>query len=152
MLHRCLRVVLPRDSFLSISQTDVNVSFSKASYVNQSEKESFSVCNLAIPTYFMTDSGLDDSGSIPNRHKRFFSYPFSPDRLWDPPAQRVLQKPSPEAKRPGREANLSPPPAAGVRIEWSYTSTTPYVFIECCLISKYQVQLCVNRILYFRTE
>jgi hypothetical protein len=32
-------------------------------------------------------------------------------------------------KRPGREANHSPPSSAEVKKEWSYTSTTPHIFM-----------------------
>jgi hypothetical protein len=34
----------------------------------------------------VSDYGLDDRGSIPDRGRRFFLYPLRPDRLWDPPS------------------------------------------------------------------
>jgi len=46
---------------------------------------------------------------------------------------------SPEVKRPGREADHSPPSDAEVNA-WSYTSTPPYVFMAWCLV-KYMVRL-----------
>jgi hypothetical protein len=39
-----------------------------------------------------------------------------------------------EEKRPGREADRSPPSSAEVKKLWSYTSTPPYVLIAWCLI------------------
>jgi hypothetical protein len=35
----------------------------------------------------------------------------------------------PRVKRPGREADLSPPSGAEVKNSWSYTSTPHYVFV-----------------------
>jgi hypothetical protein len=51
------------------------------------------------------------------------------------PTQWVLVALYPEVKRPGREADLSPPSSAEFKKEWSYTSTTPYVFMSWFLIS-----------------
>jgi hypothetical protein len=42
----------------------------------------------------------------------------------EPPIQWV-----PEVKRPGREADHSPPTSAEVKRTWIYTSTPPYVFM-----------------------
>jgi len=39
-------------------------------------------------------------------------------------------------KRPGREADHSPPSSAEIKIEWSYISTPLYVFMAWCLIEK----------------
>jgi hypothetical protein len=39
------------------------------------------------------------------------------------------------AKRPGREADHSPPTSGGVKKTWIYTSTTPYVFMAQWLIN-----------------
>jgi hypothetical protein len=36
-------------------------------------------------------------------------------------------------KRPGREANHSPPSSAEVKNVWTYTSTPPYAFMAWCL-------------------
>jgi hypothetical protein len=36
---------------------------------------------------------------------------------------------SPGVKRPGSDADLSPPPSAEVKRIWIYTSTTPYAFM-----------------------
>jgi hypothetical protein len=37
-------------------------------------------------------------------------------------------------KRPGREADHSPPSSTEVKIAWSYTSTPQYVFMAWCLV------------------
>jgi hypothetical protein len=37
-------------------------------------------------------------------------------------------------KRPGREADYSPPTSAEVKNAWSYTSTPQYVFMAWCLV------------------
>jgi hypothetical protein len=51
-----------------------------------------------------------------------------------PPIQWVSGALSLELKRPGREANHSPPSSTEVKNEWSYTSTPPYVFMGWCLV------------------
>jgi hypothetical protein len=40
----------------------------------------------------------------------------------------------PRGKRPGREAEHSPPSSAEVKNAWSYTSTPQYVFMAWCLL------------------
>jgi hypothetical protein len=52
-----------------------------------------------------------------------------------PPIQWVLDALSPEVKRPGREADHSPPSSAEVKNAWSYTSTPQYVFMASRLIT-----------------
>jgi hypothetical protein len=42
---------------------------------------------------------------------------------------------SPGVKRPGREADRSPPTSAEVNNTWIYTATTLYVFMVQCLVS-----------------
>jgi hypothetical protein len=62
---------------------------------------------------------------------RFFFSP-RPDRFWDPtlpPLEWVPATLSPGVKRPGREADNSPPTSAVVKITWFYTSTPPYAFM-----------------------
>jgi hypothetical protein len=59
--------------------------------------------------------GLDGRDSIPDRAKIFFSTPQRPDRLWGPP--RLLYNGYRGVfrlgvKRPGREADHSPPSSA----------------------------------------
>jgi hypothetical protein len=39
-------------------------------------------------------------------------------------------------KRPGREADHSPPSSAEVKNAWSYTSTLHYVFMAWCLVKQ----------------
>jgi hypothetical protein len=50
--------------------------------------------------------------------------PTKPLVLWVPVAL------SPGVKRPGRDADHSPPTSAEVKNTWNYTSTPPYVFME----------------------
>jgi hypothetical protein len=47
-----------------------------------------------------------------------------------PPIQWVPRAPSPEVKRPGNEADHSPPASAEVKKIWIYTSTPLYAFME----------------------
>jgi hypothetical protein len=67
-------------------------------------------------------------GSIPGRGWEFFSSPLCPDRFWGPPSllsngyQGAL---SLGVKRPGREADHSPPSSAEAKNAWTYTSTPP---------------------------
>jgi len=44
---------------------------------------------------------------------------------------------SPGVKRPGREADHSPQYNAEVKNAWSYTSTSPIVFIALCLVKQW---------------
>jgi hypothetical protein len=66
-------------------------------------------------------------GSRPGRGWEFFSLPPRPERLWGPlsfqwvPGALYLV-----VKRPGREADLSPPSSAKAMNVWSYTSTPQY--------------------------
>jgi hypothetical protein len=46
-----------------------------------------------------------------------------------PPIQWVPWAISPGVKRPGREADHSPPTGAEVKNTWIYTSTPPYAFM-----------------------
>jgi len=55
-------------------------------------------------------------------------------RTTQPPIQLVSGKFSPEIKWPGREAGYLPPSSAEVKNAWSCTSTSPYVFMEWCLV------------------
>jgi hypothetical protein len=45
----------------------------------------------------------------------------------------------PEVKRPGREANHSPPSSAKIKNEWSYISIPTYVFMVWCLV-RYRIR------------
>jgi hypothetical protein len=82
--------------------------------------------------------GLDDRGvgvRVPVRARLFHS-PSNPGRIWGPLSllsngYRGLFPP--EVKRPGREADHSPPTNAEVKNTWIYISTSPYVFVEYCL-------------------
>jgi hypothetical protein len=62
-----------------------------------------------------------------------FSSPHRPDRLWGLP--NLLPNgygggaPSPMAKRPGCEADHSPPAGAQVKKTCTYISTPPYAFM-----------------------
>jgi hypothetical protein len=57
---------------------------------------------------------------------------FSPPRPDQPPVQQVSGPLFLGVKRPGREADHSPPPSAEVKNAWSYTSTSLYAFMALC--------------------
>jgi len=54
----------------------------------------------------------------------FFFLPACPDRLWGPPNEYrgIFFR---QIKRPGREADHSPPPTAELKNTWSYTASPP---------------------------
>jgi hypothetical protein len=61
-----------------------------------------------------------------------FSSPRRPDRFWVPPSLQsngYRGAYSPVLKRPGREADHSPPPSVEVKNTWTYTTTSPYAFM-----------------------
>jgi hypothetical protein len=81
-----------------------------------------------------TGYGLDDQGvrvSSPAGLKNFQFTMLSRSALrsTQSPIQWVLGALSPGVKRPGREADHSPPASAEVKKMWVYTSTPPYVFM-----------------------
>jgi hypothetical protein len=55
-------------------------------------------------------------------------------RPTQPPMQWIPGVLSLGVKRPGREADHSPPSSAEVNKAWRYTSTPPYVFMAWCLV------------------
>jgi hypothetical protein len=66
--------------------------------------------------------------SIPGRGWEFFSSPPRPDRFWNPPSLQsngYQGNLSLGVKRPGREADHSPPSSAEVKNPCSYISTPP---------------------------
>jgi hypothetical protein len=65
---------------------------------------------------------LFDAGSRPTLR------PTQPPIQWVPMALFLV------VKRPGREADTSPPSSAEVKNAWSYTSTPLYVFVTWCLV------------------
>jgi hypothetical protein len=77
----------------------------------------------------VSDNGLDDRGSIPDKGRGFFFWPLRPDRLWGPPSllpngyRRVL---SPGVKR-GRGVMLATDHhlVPRLRMSRSYTSSPP---------------------------
>jgi hypothetical protein len=75
--------------------------------------------------------GLDVQGSIPGRGKIFLFSEASRPALGpiQPPIEWVPGALSLGVKRPGREADHSPPTSAEVKKTWIYTSTPPYVFM-----------------------
>jgi hypothetical protein len=62
---------------------------------------------------------------------RIFSSPRHPDRLLGPPNLYPMSTGGsfPGGKRPGHEADHSPPTSAEVKKMWIYTSTPPYTFM-----------------------
>jgi hypothetical protein len=83
-----------------------------------------------------TSYGQDDRGvgvRVPVG-SRIFCSPHRPDRLWTSPnflfnGYRGLFRRGGGVKRPGREADHSPPASAEVKKMWIYTSTPPYAFM-----------------------
>jgi hypothetical protein len=76
-----------------------------------------------------TSYGLDDRGvgvQVPVG-VRIFTSPRRPDRLWGSP--NLLCNGYWGVKRPGREADHSPPTTAKVKKMWIYTATPPYAFM-----------------------
>ena len=71
-----------------------------------------------------------NQNSIPGAIKRFFSSPRRPDQLWNPssPLQNRHWGPYFGVKRPGHEANHSPPTTAKVKKAWSNTFISLYIF------------------------
>jgi len=61
------------------------------------------------------------------------------------PIQWVQGVLSPRVKRPGREADHSPPSSAEVSNEWSYTSD-PSIHLHGVVLSKAQGQFCRSRV------
>jgi hypothetical protein len=78
---------------------------------------------------------MNDRDSVPGTEIFLFSTPL-PDQLWGRSSLLFngYRRLSPEIKRPGREANHTPPSNAEVKNAWSYKSTPPYVFMEWYLI------------------
>jgi hypothetical protein len=85
--------------------------------------------------------GLDDRGSrvrFPAGTGNFLFTIASRTALGptQPPIQWVPGALSVGAKRPGREADHSPPSSAEVKNTWSYNSIPQYVFMAWCLIKQ----------------
>jgi hypothetical protein len=82
--------------------------------------------------------------------------PPHPEWLWgQPPIQWVTGVPSLGVKRPGREADHSPPSSAKVKNAWSYTSTPQYAFMAWCLVKHrdtFTFTFTVNTAEYFLPE
>jgi hypothetical protein len=81
--------------------------------------------------------GLDDRGNLPPQGLETFLFttasrpalgPTQPPIQWVPGALSL------EVKRPGREADHSPPTSAEVKNAWSYTSTPKYAFMAWCSV------------------
>jgi hypothetical protein len=73
-----------------------------------------------------------------------FFFSFAPTsrpalRPTQPPIRWVTSTLSPWVKRPGHEADHSPPSNAKSKNAWSYTSTPQYVFTAWCLVKKIQL-------------
>jgi hypothetical protein len=79
--------------------------------------------------YGLDDQGFGVPGPVGSKNFQFSmsSRPALGSTL--PPIQWVPGALSPGIKRPGREANHSPPAIAEVKKMWIYTSTPPYAFM-----------------------
>jgi hypothetical protein len=75
-----------------------------------------------------------DQSSRPGRVKIFSESSRPALRPTQPPIQWVPWALSLGIKRPGREADHSPPISAEVKKTWVYISTPAYAFIALCLI------------------
>jgi hypothetical protein len=89
-------------------------------------------CSVGIATAYE----LDGQGSIPDRSRRFFPSPHSPDLLWGHLASYPVVNwgSSPEAKAAWGWSR----PLMSIQFwgqEWSYTSTPQYTFMGWCLIN-----------------
>jgi hypothetical protein len=104
---------------------------------------------IVVSVYFVIDSvrKLLDTPSYNSPHSQlsqcsrsfaYFQYPMLFFRRVGSTGEWVPEDLSPRIKRPGREADHSPPRSAEVKNEWSYTSTHQYVFMAWCLV-KYRI-------------
>jgi hypothetical protein len=90
-------------------------------------------CNLII--YSFRHGRPRNCDSIPGKGKSFlYSHSFqtgsrAPHHL----VQWVQKAPPSGIKRLGRQADNSSPSSAEVKNVWSYTSTSPYIFMALCL-------------------
>jgi hypothetical protein len=76
--------------------------------------------------------GWMNGGSNPGRGWKFFSSPPRPHQLWGPP--NLLSNGYQKVKRPGREADHSPPSSAEVKNARNYISTPQYAFMAWCSV------------------
>jgi hypothetical protein len=90
----------------------------------------FQRSRIGIPTGYGLEE-LRGRSSSPARVKNFLFSTLSRSALGftQPPIQRVPGALSPGVKRPGREADHSPPASAEVKKMWVYTFTPPYVYM-----------------------
>jgi len=74
---------------------------------------------------------LDGPGSNFGNDSRFVSSPKRPYRLWGPHTNQLnlYQRSFRVLKRSERDGDHSPPSSAEVKNEWSYTSTSPIIFM-----------------------
>jgi hypothetical protein len=77
---------------------------------------------------------LGDWGSIHGCNWDFFLTSQPALGPTQPPIQWVPEALPLKVKRPGNEADHSPPSSAEVKNAWSYTSTLPYVFMALYLV------------------
>jgi hypothetical protein len=109
----------------------------KSLFVFVRDKESLiSHTHVCVSYYRYSDwlraDRLRDQSSSPGRGKNFLYSTASGPALG--PTQPSIQW-VPGVKRPGREADHSPPTNAEVKKTWIYTSTPPCAFMAWCLIS-----------------
>jgi hypothetical protein len=83
------------------------------------------------------DSSVSTVTKLRDEGQVSIPFPLRPDKPWGPPSllfnghQGYLPS---GVKRPGREADHSPPSSAEVKNAWSYTSTPTYVLTTWYLV------------------
>jgi hypothetical protein len=79
-----------------------------------------------------TVAGIETGYELVPVRSRIFSTPRRPDRFWGPPSllSNEYRGPFPPGmKRPGFEAEHSPPASVEVKKMWIFTCIPPYVFM-----------------------
>jgi len=92
-------------------------------------------CMRNIQYIIKSDHGLDDRGFESRQGLGIFLFTTASRQalgIIQPPIQRVPETLYLGVKRPGREADDSPPSSAVVKNVWSYTFTPQHTFMAWC--------------------
>jgi hypothetical protein len=101
----------------------------QCSLVSHPEQGVYSLPSVLNCLYFFV---TDCISSLSLQAQEIFLFPRTSRSLMGPtqrPIQSVSTAFSPEVKRPGREADHSPPSSVGVKNEWSCTAAALYIFM-----------------------